>query len=105
MGKSEENSLEMLFSCLTNAFSKKLDNHLRSTALFYMWYTFATGHQTLRVTPAMEAGLGSNVGRLMKLLTYLTGILPSLLKTRHLAPSHPNDNVNVDGVEVCTLTT
>lgn len=49
------------FTRLTNAFSKKLDNHIHSINLFYMWYNFARVHQTLRVTPAMEAGLSSHV--------------------------------------------
>jgi IS1 family transposase len=45
------------FTRLTNAFSKKLENHAHSVALFYMHYNFCRVHQTLRVTPAMEAGL------------------------------------------------
>jgi len=49
------------FTRLTNAFSKKIDNHMHQIALFYMWYNFARVHQTLRVTPAMEAGLSSHI--------------------------------------------
>lgn len=49
------------FTRLTNAFSKKLDNHMHSVALFYMHYNFVRVHQTLRVTPAQEAGLTSRV--------------------------------------------
>jgi hypothetical protein len=45
------------FTRLTNAFSKKLDNHVAMIALFHMHYNFARIHQTLRVTPAMEARL------------------------------------------------
>ena len=49
------------FTRLTNAFSKKLENHVAMIALFHMHYNFARIHQTLRVTPAMEAGLSAHV--------------------------------------------
>ncbi len=49
------------FTRLTNAFSKKLENHAASVALHYMHYNFARIHGTLRVTPAMQAGLSDHV--------------------------------------------
>ena len=49
------------FSRLTNGFSKKLENHATAVALHYMHYNFCRVHQTLRVTPAMEAGLADHV--------------------------------------------
>jgi hypothetical protein len=49
------------FTRLTNAFSKKIENHIHQVALFYMWYNFARIHQTLRVTPAMQAGISSHL--------------------------------------------
>ncbi|HLY16928.1 MAG TPA: IS1 family transposase [Bryobacteraceae bacterium] len=45
------------FTRLTNAFSKKIENHVASVALHCMYYNFVRIHQTLRVTPAMAAGL------------------------------------------------
>lgn len=45
------------FTRLTNAFSKKLENHAHSVALHYMHYNFARIHKTLRMTPAMAAGV------------------------------------------------
>jgi hypothetical protein len=46
---------------LTNAFSKKLENHSAAVALHYMHYNFARIHKTLRVTPAMAAGIADHV--------------------------------------------
>jgi IS1 family transposase len=49
------------FTRLTNGFSKKIENHEHSIALNFMNYNFARIHKTLRVTPAMEAGLADHV--------------------------------------------
>jgi IS1 family transposase len=49
------------FTRLTNAFSKKLENHRWAIALYFMHYNFCRIHQTLRVTPAMEAGIAGHV--------------------------------------------
>jgi IS1 family transposase len=45
------------FTRLTNAFSKKLENHMHALSIYFMHYNFVRRHQTLRVTPAMEAGV------------------------------------------------
>jgi IS1 family transposase len=49
------------FTCLTNGFSKKAENHAYAVALHYMHYNFGRIHKTLRVTPAMEAGVADHV--------------------------------------------
>src|SRR5260370_29347807 len=49
------------FTRLTNALSKKIDNHMHMVALFYMHYNFCRIHHTLRVAPAMEAGISQHV--------------------------------------------
>jgi len=49
------------FTRLTNGFSKKVENLEHSIALHYLWYNFARIHKTLRVTPAMEAGISDHV--------------------------------------------
>jgi hypothetical protein len=43
------------FTRLTNAFSKKLENHICAISLYFMYYNFCRIHNTLKVTPAMEA--------------------------------------------------
>jgi len=45
----------------TNAFSKKIENHMHAVALHFMYYNFCRIHRTLRVTPAMEAGISDTV--------------------------------------------
>jgi len=49
------------FTRLTNAFSKKVENHAHAVALHFMYYNFGRIHKTLRVTPAMEAGISDHV--------------------------------------------
>jgi transposase-like protein/IS1 family transposase len=53
---------------LTNAFSKKLENHRAAIALHFAYYNFCKIHGSLRVTPAMEAGVTSRVWRIEDLL-------------------------------------
>ena len=45
------------FTRLTNAFSKKIENHARAVALYSVWYNFCRTHSTLKTTPAVAAGL------------------------------------------------
>ncbi len=59
------------FTRLTNAFSKKFENHCHAAAIYFAYYNFCRVHQTLRVTPAMEAGLTDHVWTLAELVTLL----------------------------------
>lgn len=59
------------FTRLTNAFSKKVENHAAAVALWFMYYNFARVHQTLRVTPAMEAGISNHVWTIEELVSLL----------------------------------
>jgi hypothetical protein len=45
------------FTRLTNAFTKKVENHAAAVAVYFMYYNFVRVHQTLRMTPAMAAGV------------------------------------------------
>jgi hypothetical protein len=49
------------FTRLTNAFSKKFENHCHALALYFVWYNWVRIHKTLKVTPAMAAGLTDKV--------------------------------------------
>src|SRR5690348_9542201 len=59
------------FTRLTNGFSKKLESHVASVALHYMHYNFCRIHQTLRVTPAMQAGVSDHVWEIHELIALL----------------------------------
>jgi hypothetical protein len=56
------------FTRLTNAHSKKLENHGAAVALWFAYYNFARVHTTLRVTPSMAAGVSSTVWSMGDLL-------------------------------------
>ncbi len=56
------------FTRLTNGFSKKVENHQHALALYFMYYNFCRIHQTLRVTPAMEAKVSDHVWELREIV-------------------------------------
>jgi hypothetical protein len=66
------------FTRLTNAFSKKVENHKAAVALHFMHYNFARIHQTLRVTPAMEAGVSDHVWSIEEIVGLLDQRRPSV---------------------------
>ena len=59
------------FTRLTNAFSKKVENHIHALSLYFMFYNFVRIHTTLRVTPAMEAGIADHVWSIEEILSLL----------------------------------
>ncbi len=59
------------FTRLTNGFSKKIENHIHQLSLHYMWYNFGRVHQTLRVTPAMAAGVSDHVWSIAEIIGLL----------------------------------
>lgn len=56
------------FTRLTNAFSRKWENHWAAVTLWYTFYNFCRVHKSLRVTPAMEAGIADHVWSIEELL-------------------------------------
>lgn len=59
------------FTRLTNGFSKKIDNHRLACALHFIHYNFVRIHQTLRITPAMAAGLSDHVWEMSEIVALL----------------------------------
>jgi IS1 family transposase len=59
------------FTRLTNGFSKKIENHVYHLSLHYMYYNFCRVHKTLRVTPAMEAGIADHIWTLEEIANLL----------------------------------
>ena len=64
------------FTRLTNAFSKKIENHMAAVAIHFMNYNFARIHKTLRITPAMAAGVTDHVWDLEEILAMADSYLP-----------------------------
>ena len=59
------------YTRLTNAFSRKLENHAAAVALYYFAYNFINIHRTLRVTPAMAAGVTDRLWEVSDLVALL----------------------------------
>jgi IS1 family transposase len=68
------------FTRLTNAFSKKLENHALSVALHYMHYNFCRIHKTLRITPAMAAGVTDHVWDVADIVSMIEAAEPAPAK-------------------------
>jgi hypothetical protein len=62
------------FTRLTNAFSKRIERHVAAIALHYLHYNFCRIHQTLRVTPAMQAGISNHVWSIAELVGLLNAV-------------------------------
>ena len=56
---------------MTNAFSKKVENLAYAVSLHFMYYNFCRIHQTLRVTPAMEAAITDHVWSIDEIVTLM----------------------------------
>src|SRR5580658_1276633 len=86
------------FTRLTNGFSKKLENHIAAVSLHFMHYNFVRIHQTLRVTPAMAAGVADRLWEISDIIRLLEEREERIAKEereerqkdvyRHTLPSH-----------------
>ncbi|OXE35538.1 MAG: IS1 family transposase [Phenylobacterium zucineum] len=68
------------FTRLTNAFSKKLDNHIHALALYFAFYNFCRIHKSLRVTPAMAAGITDRLWTLEDIVAKMDAMAPAPAK-------------------------
>lgn len=69
------------FTRLTNAFSKKAENHAAMLALYFFYYNFCRVHQTLRVTPAMKATISDHVWPIEEMVSILRAKETDSLRT------------------------
>lgn len=75
------------FTRLTNAFSKKLENHMAATALYVAWYNLCRPHEALRVTPAMHLRITDHVWSISELVeAALNGTLETKPEGRRAGP-------------------
>ena len=65
------------FTRLTNAFSKKLDNHIHALALYFAFYNFCRVHKTLRMSPAMAAGVTDRLWSLEDIVAKIDELAPA----------------------------
>jgi len=64
------------FTRLTNAFSKKIDNHIHMVALYTVWYNYIRQHKTHRLSPAMAAGITDKLWSMTDLAEMIDASLP-----------------------------
>lgn len=65
---------------LTNAFSKKFDNHVHALSLYFVFYNFCRIHKTLRVSPAMAAGVTDRLWSLEDVIARIDADAPAPAK-------------------------
>jgi len=64
------------FTRLTNAFSKKFENHMHMVALYTVWYNFIRIHKTLKTSPAMAAGVSATLWSMDDLVAMMGAVAP-----------------------------
>jgi hypothetical protein len=65
------------FTRLTNAFSKKIENHMHVVALYTVFYNWTRIHKTLRVTPAMQAGIADRLWTMEEIAELIEAAAPN----------------------------
>jgi hypothetical protein len=76
------------FTRLTNALSKKVENHAASVAIYFTWYNFGRVHQTLKTTPAVKAGVATHVWKVEEMVALLEAVEPKATRAARAAVSN-----------------
>jgi len=76
------------FTRLTNAFSKKLENHAAAIAIYFTWYNLGRVHQTLKKTPAMAAGVADHTWSVEEMIGLLEAVEPKSTRAAKTASSN-----------------
>lgn len=80
------------FTRLTNAFSKKLENHIHALALYFVFYNFTRVHKTLRMSPAMAAGITDRLWSLDDVVAKIDAMAPAPKKRGPYKKRDENSN-------------
>ena len=75
------------FTRLTNAFSKKVENHCHALAIYFVFYNFVRIHKSLRVTPAMAAGVTNRLWSVEDMVALVEGYETRLAASKKRAPA------------------
>jgi hypothetical protein len=82
------------FTRLTNAFSKKVENHCHALALYFVFYNFTRVHKTLRVTPAMAASVSDRLWSMEDIVALIDAAQPEPKKRGPYKPRQPKTNTD-----------
>ena len=77
------------FTRLTNAFSKRVENHCHALALYFVFYNFVRIHKTLRMTPAMAAGVSDRLWSIEDIVRLVDAREPPPKKRGSYKPRQP----------------
>jgi hypothetical protein len=73
------------FTRLTNAYSKKIENHFHALSLYFVFYNFVRVHKTLRMSPAMKAGVADRLWSMEDVVTLIDNTEVQKISKRRLA--------------------
>jgi hypothetical protein len=68
------------FTRLTNAFSKKIDNHIHALSLYFVWFNFCRQHKAHRLSPAMAAGISDRLWSIEDIVVLIDAKEPKAIK-------------------------